>query len=530
MSKFSTNDNFYIRAARSANELINLLMNAQWWMRNDTKFWLSCLDCETMNDFSDVAMTEASTVDVTNDNGDSSNGGTDDENLTGFQYMKKYYKNTSPYRRQQIAKNIIQIFGAEMCNRVNEDEIFVVYDAFVNDKDTAVRTDIMEQSGKLASFLYAVTLSEQLSYYSEYISVHILSSIYKLLLDPASQVRKASRMALILLIENKVLSEEQIIKDVLPLVENVLDTQNIDDLRAEAVTLLVRLACICGQKTTLEHFIHKFVSLCRDPIFSVRKTCALSLPDIINVVGPEATESLLLPELPHLVNDSVWGVRKICAESFTVFSENVSGRTRREVLSPLYLTCFNDDSRWVKIAAFQNLGKFIATFADVLSSGVSLAQGDLDSDCPEVILHPEILAKMKRANEDTSLQLRWASNVFWNVPPPQVFDLDLEDPVFDDIQHQTSPIFSRHDKVDLFRCQHFARWTKFAIFRSHSWIASNPSHWNWFSFSAHISWRRKITICVAFFSKFCQISSEVLIRFNYLTVLHSYLTILVTSK
>ena len=399
---------------------------------------------------SEVKMTEASAVDVTsNDTSDSSNGGTDDENLTGFQYMKKYYENTSPYRRQQIAKNIIQIFGAEMGNRANEDEIFVVYDAFVIDKDTAVRTDIMEQSGKLASFLYAMTLSEQLTYYSDYISVHILSSIYKLILDPASQVRKASRLALILLIENKILSEEQIIKEVLPLVENVLDTQNIDDLRAEAVTLLVRLACICGPKITLEHFIHKFVSLCRDPIFSVRKTCALSLPDIINVVGPEATESLLLPELPHLVNDSVWGVRKICAESFTVFSENVPTRTRREVLSPLYLTCFNDDSRWVKIAAFQNLGKFIATFADVLSSGVSLAQGDLDNECPEVVLHPEILAKMKRANENTSLQLRWASNVFWNVPPPQVFDLDLEEPVFDEIKATdlSNSIFSGDDKV-----------------------------------------------------------------------------------
>ena len=44
------------------------------------------------------------------------------------------------------------------------------------------------------------------------------------------------------------------------------------------------------------------------------------------------------------------------------------------------------------------------------------------------------------------------------------------------------------------------------------------------------SWGRKIMICVAFFSKFCQISSEVLIRFNYLTILYSYLTTLVTSN
>ena len=34
-------------------------------------------------------------------------------------------------------------------------------------------------------------------------------------------------------------------------------------------------------------------------------------------------------------------------------------------------------------------------------------------------------------------------------------------------------------------------------------------------FSTHIYWGRKIMICVALFPKFCQISSEVLIRLNH---------------
>ena len=356
----------------------------------------------------------------------------EDDNLSGFDYMKKYYTCPKPFRRQQIAKNMIEIFGSVMGNRANEDEFFVVFEALVGDKDVAVRTDIMEQSGKLATVLFAMSMSEQFSHYGEYIRNYILRSIYKMITDNGPQVRKTSTIALLSLIENKILSEDQIVNDVLPLVTDVLDVNNSDDLRTESVSLLVRLAAICGQKLTLHYFIFKFTALCRDQVFAVRKTCALNLPQIINIVGSDATENLLLPELKHLSNDSVWGVRKISAESITAFSEKVSYRTRRETLAPLYINFLQDNSRWVKIAAFQNLGKFIATFADVTHSGVSLASPDIDSENPEVVLHPEIISKLRRANEDTSLQLRWANNVFWNVPPAQVADLDLLDELVDD--------------------------------------------------------------------------------------------------
>ena len=95
-----------------------------------------------------------------------------------------------------------------------------------------------------------------------------------------------------------------------------------------------------------------------------------------------------LPKFFYLCEDGVWGVRKACAEAFMPVSGVYSAAVRHSELSPLFVNLLRDESRWVKVAAFQALGHFISTFAD------SAVTGLLHNDNGEIIItDPEELAK-----------------------------------------------------------------------------------------------------------------------------------------
>lgn len=65
-----------------------------------------------------------------------------------------------------------------------------------------------------------------------------------------------------------------------------------------------------------------------------------------------------------MCSDEVYGVRKACAEVITYVSCACSLDIRKELLAPAFVKLLQDDSRWVRIAAYQSLGPFISTFAD----------------------------------------------------------------------------------------------------------------------------------------------------------------------
>ena len=106
------------------------------------------------------------------------------------------------------------------------------------------------------------------------------------------------------------------------------------------------------------------------------------------MVGAEATEKVLLPKFFYLCEDGVWGVRKACADVFMPVSCVCSPSVRQAELSPLFLNLLKDQSRWVRMAAFQGLGPFISTFADPLITALLQNQnGEI------VITDPDQLAE-----------------------------------------------------------------------------------------------------------------------------------------
>ena len=86
----------------------------------------------------------------------------------------------------------------------------------------------------------------------------------------------------------------------------------------------------------------------------------------------------------ELCEDEIWGVRKACAETFMSVSCACTLQVRKQSLAPLFANLLIDQSRWVRMSAFQTLGPFISTFADPSITGLSYNQdGEL------VIMSPE---------------------------------------------------------------------------------------------------------------------------------------------
>ena len=60
------------------------------------------------------------------------------------------------------------------------------------------------------------------------------------------------------------------------------------------IQLLSKMAPMIGREMSERLFLDRFAKLCTDPVFHVRKVCAANFGDFCGVVGPEATEKILV--------------------------------------------------------------------------------------------------------------------------------------------------------------------------------------------------------------------------------------------
>jgi serine/threonine-protein phosphatase 4 regulatory subunit 1 len=63
----------------------------------------------------------------------------------------------------------------------------------------------------------------------------------------------------------------------------------------------------------------------------------------------------LLPAFMRLSQDDIWGVRKACAESIVDMSKALESSIRASALTPVLLAFAGDASKWVRIAAYQQV-------------------------------------------------------------------------------------------------------------------------------------------------------------------------------
>ncbi|VDM59172.1 unnamed protein product [Angiostrongylus costaricensis] len=85
----------------------------------------------------------------------------------------------------------------------------------------------------------------------------------------------------------------------------------------------------------------------------------------------------IVPHLSCLCMDPNWGVRKAVCEVFVEVARHTSPNVRRVQLAQTFVKLLHDPSRWVWYTAFQELGPFIATFANSKLSGLKIMDGQV---------------------------------------------------------------------------------------------------------------------------------------------------------
>uniref|UniRef100_A0A8C0H0Z3 Putative WW-binding domain-containing protein n=1 Tax=Chelonoidis abingdonii TaxID=106734 RepID=A0A8C0H0Z3_CHEAB len=325
------------------------------------------------------------------------------DNLTPLARLEKYAFSENIFNRQIIARGLLDVFR-DFSN--NEEDFLTVMEIVVRlseDAEPTVRTELMEQIPPIAVFL-----QESRPNFPTAFSDYLMPIVVRYLTDPNNQVRKASQEALLILLEQELIAQNDIENKVCPILLDLSAPDSDDEYKVEAVNIICKMASMLS-KTVIEHMLlPRFCELCGDgKLFQVRKVCAASFGDICNAVGQEATERFLIPKFFELCSDSVWGMRKACAECFMAVSYTTSPEVRRSKLSPLFISLISDPCRWVRQAAFQSLGPFISTFANPSSAGLYIREdGTLSirpsaQDVASSSCQPEALTRLSQ-NENTT--------------------------------------------------------------------------------------------------------------------------------
>lgn len=296
-----------------------------------------------------------------------------DELLSPLSKMQKYMNSHNIFHRQMVVRTILETLRSVIDSSGETTTVINIMCSLSDDGEPSVRAELMEQVPHIAMFCHEY---RDRLYFTP--SQYLLPIVIRYLSDQHNLVRKTSQAALLVLLEQDLLHKADIEDIVCPAILQLTATDNFDEFRTEGVALMSKMAPLIGRDMTEKHFLRSFASLCMDTLFQVRKVCAANLGDICNIVAIDSTENILLPRFSYLCDDAIWGVRKACADVFTAVSYSCSTETRRQELAPLFVNLLCDQSRWVRMAAFQALGPFISTYADPKRTGIYYTEKGLE--------------------------------------------------------------------------------------------------------------------------------------------------------
>ncbi|XP_075819342.1 serine/threonine-protein phosphatase 4 regulatory subunit 1-like isoform X2 [Microtus pennsylvanicus] len=292
------------------------------------------------------------------------------DNLPLLTRLEKHVFSENVFSRQIVARGLLDVFRDVSHS---DKDILAVMEIAVRlseDAEPTVRTELMEQIPPVVAFLQESRLD-----FPVVVSQYLVPVIVRYLVDPDKQVRKSSQEVLLALVEQGLISQCDIEGKVCPVLLERSAPDCDDECRAEAMSIICRMASMLNKNIVKRLLLPRFCELCSDgKLFQVRKVCATHFGDICHAVGQEATEQFLIPTFFELCSDNMWGMRKACAECFMAVSCNTSPEVRRTQLSPLFIRLISDPCRWVRQAAFQSLGPFISTFANPSQAGLSIRE------------------------------------------------------------------------------------------------------------------------------------------------------------
>ncbi|XP_068170608.1 serine/threonine-protein phosphatase 4 regulatory subunit 1 [Antennarius striatus] len=363
------------------------------------------------------------------------------DNLTPLGRLEKYAFSENVFNRQIVARGLLDVLREFSDNENDFISVMETVARMSEDGEPTVRAELMEQVPNIAMFLH-----ESRPNFPAAFSRYLVPIVVRYLTDPNNQVRKTSQAALLVLLEQGLISKADMETKVCPVLLELTEPSSDDDYKIEAVAIMCKVVTMLS-KDTVEHLLlPRFCDLCSDArLFQVRKVCAANFGEFCSIVGQEATEKLLMPKFFDLCSDSLWGIRKACAECFMMVSNSTSPEVRRTNLSPLFISLISDQSRWVRQAAFQSLGRFISTFANPSSTGFHFREDGALLEVPRCTLDNDLSLNSLNCSDISSCR---TERTVTHTPPNQdgratpspehALTADTEEMHFDD-SHNSAP-------------------------------------------------------------------------------------------
>ncbi|KAK0077584.1 hypothetical protein PV325_003727 [Microctonus aethiopoides] len=261
--------------------------------------------------------------------------------------------------RQLVGRILVEIFRGAVDDEteLNVAEVMQPIYKLVNDTDANVRQELVEQLPHVA-----MICQEAPERFGNVFSNHLIRIIVNFHHDDDQQVRQSTHVALLKIIERGLLDKESAEFIVAPtLLRMPLLPAKLEFHRA--IDGMSKVASVLDPQTAERLFLNRYLLLCSDDHFFIRKSCAMHFGEFATAMTKETLYKSLLPMYEHLCKDMIWSVRQSCVDAMISVACCVSLEYRRTTLSQILANHLNDASKWVRLSAFQILGPFITTFA-----------------------------------------------------------------------------------------------------------------------------------------------------------------------
>ncbi|XP_017880450.1 serine/threonine-protein phosphatase 4 regulatory subunit 1-like isoform X2 [Ceratina calcarata] len=272
------------------------------------------------------------------------------------------------FTRQRIGMILVEVFRTAANNNTKLDVDELMMQQIVEDPDTQVRLDLIEQLPHVA------TICHESPHLFGDLHDHLLDIIIKYLRDEDNQVQMTAQTAVLTLTKKGLLDNQTIEHKLCPVIETLC--RSVDFFNT-AISLMSKMAPLIGKELTEKIFLDRYIAFCEDKNFYVRKICVSHFGEFCAAVGRKAVFRKLFPVFVDLCCDEIWGIRKACVDVMMPVACCMTLQHRRLLLAELLATHLNDCSKWVRMAAFQILGPFISTFAKQFTEVTYNQQGEL---------------------------------------------------------------------------------------------------------------------------------------------------------
>ncbi|KAL6051210.1 Serine/threonine-protein phosphatase 4 regulatory subunit 1 [Balamuthia mandrillaris] len=279
-----------------------------------------------------------------------------DDTLPVLEKIKHYIQSEQILHRLYLVRELAE-YSRLLGYADTREHLLPLLSEIQRDTEPVIRQALVEQIPHIANYLKQNAKNGV----AEEVFTVLLPLAAQLAKDQNPQVRASSTESLILLAQD--MTQELLSQYMFPVITALANDASQEEHRVEAAQLLNHVATLISSELCIEYVVPLLLRLATDS-FRVRKAVASYLGSIClnQKTNKEELASKLLPLYLEMYKDDIWGVRKACAESLVPFSQVVSAEQRLNLLVPVFENLVQDTSRWVRSAANQSLGRFIATF------------------------------------------------------------------------------------------------------------------------------------------------------------------------